>query len=737
MTVSQQMRQQSVVGQPLDRVDGRLKVTGQARYPADFPQENLAHAVVVQSTIASGRITSLETDAAEAAPGVLAVLTHHNAPRLRANPPSFAVGESTPPPLQDERIYYHGQHIALVIAETLEQATYAATLVNITYAAEPALLRLDDARAEISAAAFPDVVRGEPEAALEAAEVRVDQRYTTPTQHHNPMALAATIAGWDGQTLTLHDTTQSVFNTRARLAALFGLEIEQVRVLAPFVGGAFGSGIRPWPHVVLAAMATRHVARPVKLVLTREQMYTSLGYRPQSVQRVALGATRDGQLVSVIHEGSEPLAINDDFREGLTRATALLYSSPHLRTTYRQVRLNVAVPTWMRGPGESTGMFALECAMDELAYALRMDPIELRLRNESSVHPQSGLPWSSRGLRECYELGARSFGWERRPLAPRTMRAGHDLIGWGVASGFYPYNRQAAEARIVLRADGSALIQSGGTDIGPGTATILVQIAADVLGLPPERIRCELGDSAAPLSPNQGGSMLAVSLGSAVQATARQALEQALTLARDDARSPLRGASPAEVIATDGRLMLKSDPERGESYAELLRRHDPGEIVVEGRAAPGDEAQQFGTGIFGAKFAEVRVDEDLGRIRISRLLSVIAAGRILNHKTAASQINGGAVGGLGMALLEQTLMDTVSGRIVNANLADYAIPVHADIPPLEVLFVEQPDLALNPLGSKGVGEIAIVGIAPAIANAVFHATGRRLRHLPLSMEQLL
>ncbi|HTK11945.1 MAG TPA: xanthine dehydrogenase family protein molybdopterin-binding subunit, partial [Ktedonobacteraceae bacterium] len=497
------------------------------------------------------------------------------------------------------------------------------------------------------------------------------------------------------------------------------------------------SGLRTWQHVVLAALAARRVGRPVKLVLTREQMYTGIGYRPESVQKVALGANHGGQLVAIIHEGLEPASMIDDYREGLVRATPLLYASPHLRASYRQARLNVSTPTWMRGPGEATGLFALETAMDELAYALNIDPVELRIRNDAPVHPQSGLPWSSRGLRECYQLGAQRFGWERRTPAPRSMRDGNDLLGWGVASGFYPYNRLETSAHVCIMTDGSALIQTSATDIGPGTATILTQIAADALGLPPAHIRCELGDSEFPTSPPQGGSMLAISVGSAVQTAAVAALDQVLALVHDDDASPLRGANASMVVTYDGQIMLKSDPTKRESYASILQRHGLGTIEAVGSAAPGAEIQQFATGIFSAKFVEVRVDADLGRIRVSRVLSVIAAGRILNEKTARSQIIGGTVGGIGMALLEQTAMDARTGRIVNANLADYVVPVHADIPPMDVLFLDQPDTHLNPLGAKGVGEIAIVGIAPAIGNAVYHATGRRVRDLPITLDKLL
>ena len=736
MSTSEKRQQQSVVGQPLDRVDGRLKVTGRARYPAEVPLANLAHAVLVQSTIASGRIREMDTRPAEAAPGVHAVLTHRNAPRLQAGPPNF-LGPAAPPPLQDDRISYNGQHVAVVVAETLEQATFAATLVTITYAEEIPLLQLDEKLAQpFASSSIPDVVRGEPDAALAAAAVRVEGTYTTPTEHHNPLAPCATIAVWDGDQLILYDTTQWIDNVRTVMAAMFGLPDAQVRVIAPFVGGAFGSTLRCWPHVALAAMAARQSGRPVKLVLTRAQMYTSVGYRPQTIQHVALGATRDGQLVATVHEGREPTAMHDDYREGLVRATQSLYACPHLRTSFRQVRLNVGTPTWMRAPGEGQGIFALETAMDELAYALDLDPVELRLRNDATVHPQSGRPWSSRGLRECYALGAERFGWEHRTRAPRSMRDGQYLVGWGVASALYPYVRIQAAARARLLADGSAIVQSSATDIGVGTYTVMTQIAAERLGLSPEHVRCELGDSSFPASSPQGGSTLTASVGSAVYMAASAVLEQVLALVRDDDASPLRGASADVVVVRNGHIALKSDPSQGETYAAILQRHGLREIEAWGRAAPGDEMQRYGTGIFGARFAEVRVDPELGLIRVTRLVSATAAGRILNEKTARSQIVGGTVGGIGMALLEHTVMDANVGRIVNANMAEYLVPVHADIPAIDVLFVDEPDFSLNPIGVKGLGEIGLVGVAPAIANAVYHATGQRIRDLPITLDKL-
>jgi len=725
------------VGQPLDRVEGRAKVTGTARYPSEFPLDNLAHAVVVQSTIANGRIRTIDTSAAEAATGVLAILTYRNAPRL--HPADNLRGLATPPvpPLQDEHVYYHGQHVALVIAETLEQATFAATLVSIDYEEKEALLSLDDERAQAFGSTDPDDVRGDPDAALATADVRIDSTYTTPTQHHNPMALFATTANWDGKELTLYDTTQGVGNVRAAVAGVLGLELSQVRVIAPYIGGAFGSGLRVWPHVVIAAMATQHIGRPVKLVLAREHMYTAIGYRPQTVQRVALGATREGQIVATIHEALEPTSMVDNYQEGPTQATALMYASPNLRLKDQQKRLNVSVPTWMRGPGEAQGLFALEMAMDELAYALKCDPIALRLRNIPQVHPVSGLPWSSHGLRECYERGAEQFGWERRTLEPRSMRDGKYLVGWGVASSYFPYIRLFAQARVRILSDGDAQVKISSTDLGTGTYTIMTQIAADALGLAPERVHCELGDSSLPDSPASGGSALAASVGSAVHAAATKALTQVLALISDDAASPLQGATSNDVIVSDGRIELKHDPAKGETYAAILQRHNMQQIEALGEAASGDEMKQFGTAVFGAKFVEVRIDPDLGSIQIARVLSVVDAGRILNEKTARSQMIGGAVGGIGMALLEETLMETETGRIVNANLADYVVPVHADIPPIDVLFVGEPDTKLNPIGSKGIGEISLIGMAPAIGNAIYHATGRRVRDLPITMDKLL
>ena len=699
----------ALVGAPVDRVDGPAKVTGSARYPADFGYADLAHAVIVQSTIAAGRIRTIGTAAAEAAPGVLAVITHRNAPRLARAPGGLGIGP--PPPLQNDRIVHHGQHIAVVVARTPEEATAAARLVEVGYEPAAPLLELDDPRAErVDNAARRDVSRGDVAAGLAGAEAVVSATYTTPAQTNNPLGLFATVAYWDGDLLTVHDTTQGPTFDRRSLAVTFGLPESSVRVLAPFVGGAFGAGLRTWPHVVLAAVAARVTSRPVKLVLTRAQMFTSVGYRPPTVQRVTLGATRAGELVAIDHEGIEPAALEDDFAESLTRATAVLYECRNMSGRTSQVRLNVPCPTWMRGPGEAPGVHALECALDELAVELGIDPLELRLRNYAETHPQSGRPWSSKALRACYELGAERFGWARRTPEPRSMRRGRLLVGYGMASAFYGYVQAPCQARATLGADGVAVVRSAATDIGPGTYTVITQVAADALGLPPDRIRFELGDSAMPPAPLQGGSGLTAALSSAVHAACQELLRSLRELA-------------------DG------GPVTAETYTGILDDHGLAELSADGASERRTDLDAE-PGIFAAKFAEVEVDPDLGLVRVTRLVAAVDGGRVINPKTAASQIIGGTTGGIGMALLEHTLSDPGTGRIANATFGDYLVAVNADVPDIDVIFTGDPD-PMNPVGVKGIGEVAIVGVAPAIANAVYHATGRRIRSLPISPEHLL
>jgi CO/xanthine dehydrogenase Mo-binding subunit len=727
-----------VIGAALDRVDGPLKVTGQARYPSDFVAQNMAHAVLVQSTVASGRIVGIDTSAAEAAPGVVAVITHLNVPTLRRGPVT-GLHTSPPAPMQDDRILHHGQHVAMVVADNLEQATYAAGLVSVRYDAAEPVLRLDDPRAVVLEDPWQlDTERGDVAQAFVEADVVVDSAFTTPDNTNNPLGLFCTLAEWEGDRLTVHDSTQWPTMERDSLALIFDVPADHVRVLVPFVGGGFGHGLRLWPHVVLTVLAARRVGRPVKLVLTRPQMFTSLGHRPATDQRLRIGATASGRLIALEHRSVSPVAMDDDDYEPVAAGSAAAYACANVSITDRQVRLNIPCPTSMRGPGKAQGSFALESALDELSYALGMDPVELRLRNDADVHPTLGLPWTSRALRECYEVGARRFGWSNRNPEPRSTRDGHWLVGYGMAGVSYPWFQAPCSARASITADGRGYVSSAATDIGTGTYTVMAQLAAETLGLPFDRVRFDLGDSDLPDSPQAGGSGLTSALGSAVYDACQRLLSAFVDLVHDDPGSPLRGAGLSDVRVVGGLIYLIDDLTRCETYAEVLARHRLYDLTVDGSSTPA-VAEELGlapAGAVGAKFVEVHVDEDLGLVRVKRVVSAIDGGRILNEKTATSQIIGGTIGGIGMALLEETVTDDGSGRITNATFGDYLIAVNADVPDLDVVFVGEPDRG-TPIGTKGIGEVGLVGVAAAVANAVYHATGKRVRSLPITVEDLL
>jgi xanthine dehydrogenase YagR molybdenum-binding subunit len=706
------------IGQPVSRVDGRQKVTGGASYAAEFNVPGVAYGVIVRSTIANGRIASIDSAAAERAPGILAVLTHRNAPRLAYRPHKGAVDPAVGERLhvlQDDRVSHQGQPIALVIAETLEQANHAATLVRVAYA--PATAITNVARAEPvlptqqntdqGDSRPPETQRGDPDRALADAEVKVDHTYVIPRENHNPIEMHATIAAWDGDRLTLWDKTQWVNNTAAEIAAVFGIAAENIRVVSPFVGGAFGSGLRTWPHVTLAALGARVARRPVKVMLSRREMYYGVGYRPHTVQRVALGASRDGRVAAILHDGYQETSTYEEFSEALLNASRFLHSCPNVYTRHRIARLNVHTPTYMRAPGEASGVFALESAVDELAVALNIDPVELRLRNEPEIDEFKKLPFSSRSTRECYRAAAERFGWSRRTPEPRSMRDGRWLIGWGMATATYPMNYAPASAMARLLPDGTAEVMSASSDMGPGTWTSMTQVAAETLGLPIERVKFMLGDTRLPRAPVHGGSMTMASVGSAVQAACRKARDDALARA---------GAN---------------------DLTDAMRRIGQ-TIEVSADVTPGDASQRFSMHAFGAAFVEVAVDLDLGETRVRRIVGAYGAGRIVNPKTTRSQCIGGMIGGIGMALMEHSVVDGRNGRVPNANFAEYAVPVHADAPPaMDVIFMEEHDPHVNPLGVKGVGEIAMVGVAPAITNAIYHATGKRIRELPVTPDKLL
>jgi xanthine dehydrogenase YagR molybdenum-binding subunit len=706
------------IGQPVSRVDGRQKVTGAATYAAEFDQPGQAHGVIMRSTVANGRIAAIDNAAAERAPGVVAVLTHRNAPRLAYRPHKGAVDPAVGERLhvlQDDRVSHQGQPIALVIAETLEQANHAAALLRVAYAPETATTDVTrfapvlptQQKTDQGETRPPETRRGDPDRALADAEVKVDHTYVIPRENHNPIEMHATIAAWDGDRLTLWDKTQWVNNTAAEIAAVFGIAAENIRVVSPFVGGAFGSGLRTWPHVTLAALGARVVGRPVKVMLSRREMYYGVGYRPHTVQHVALGASRDGRLAAIVHEGHQETSSYEEFSEALLNASRFLHSCPNVYTRHRIARMNVHTPTYMRAPGEASGVFALESAMDELAVTLNIDPVELRLRNEPEQDEFKKLPFSSRSTRECYRAAAERFGWSRRTPEPRSMRDGRWLIGWGMATATYPMNYAPASAMARLLPDGTAEVMSASSDMGPGTWTSMTQVAAETLGLPIERVRFTLGDTRLPNAPVHGGSMTMASVGSAVQAACRKA--------RDDALA--RGGA--------------------NDLTDAIRRiGQPVEALAD--VKPGDESKRFSMHSFGAVFVEVAVDPDLGETRVRRIVGAYGAGRIVNPKTTRSQCIGGMIGGIGMALMEHSVVDVRNGRVPNANFAEYAVPVHADAPPImDVIFVEEHDPHVNPLGVKGVAEIAMVGIAPAIANAVFHATGKRIRELPITPDRLL
>ncbi|GAA0732997.1 xanthine dehydrogenase family protein molybdopterin-binding subunit [Dactylosporangium roseum] len=727
-----------VLGTGTDRVDGPRKAAGGVPYSSDVSYPGMVHAALVRSTIAAGRIAGIDTSRAEAAPGVLAVITPDNAPRIE-RAPDTPLWRQPPPPLQRREIVHHGQYVGVVVAETVEEATAAARLVGVAYEPTDPVLSLDDPRAVTVDDPFgSNRHRGDVVSGFAAADVVFDGEYTTPDETNNPMGLFCTVAAWDGDRLTVHDATQWPGSTRAALAGAFSVPEAGIRVLAPYVGGGFGAGLRVWPHTVLAAMAARVVGRPVKLALTRPQMFTGVGHRPATVQRIRIGARDDGTLTAIEHESVQPVAVDDDnIAESVTTVSAVGYACPNVANIDRQRRLNIPVPTSMRGPGDAQGHFALECAMDELAYRLGIDPVELRLRNYADEHPQLGLPWSSKAQRECYEVGAERFGWWDRNPAPRSMRRDGVLVGWGMAGVSFFWFQAPCDARASIDREGRAFVRSAATDIGTGTYTVMTQLSADRLGLRPDQVRVGLGDTDLPAAPPQGGSGMTASLGSAIHAAAQNLVQAFLDLVADDVASPLRGLTAADVTAVDGRIQRDDDPTRGESYREILDRHDRAELSADGSSVPAkpEETGLAPAGPFAARFVEVHVDPDLDRIKVARLVSVVDAGRILNRKTARSQIVGGTVGGIGMALLEETVTDP-TGRIANATLGDYLIPVNADVPDLDVVFVGEPD-RFNPVGVKGVGEIGLVGVAPAIANAAFHATGHRVRSLPLTLDKLL
>ena len=735
------------IGRPTSRVDARAKVTGSAKYAAEYNNPDLAYGTVVSSAVARGRITRIDATNALTLAGVLQVFTHENAPRL-ARSDSRYVDEVGPPgsafcPLYDDQIRFSTQPVALVVAESFEVARYAASLVRVEYEREVHVTDPETARAQAYVPTrwemLPPVPksRGDAARALANATARVDAEYRIPIEHHNPMELFATtvIREPDGK-LTVYDKTQGVQNVQGYLSSMFSYSEDDLRVLAPFVGGAFGIGLRPQYPVFLAVLAAHVLKRSVRVSLTRQQMF-SLGYRPETWQRVALAAAPDGRLEGLVHQAVGTTSRFEDYTEKTVQSSRRLYQCDNVTLDYKLVQLDLCTPIDMRAPGTSIGVYALECAMDELAVALRMDPLELRLKNYSETDQVSSVPFSSKALRECYRQGAERFGWARRKPEPRSMQEGDTLIGWGMASGTYDALQVPASARCVLTADGMLTVSSATADIGTGTYTIMTQIAAELLGLPIEKVTFKLGDSSLPKAPVEGDSFTASSVGSAVKAACEKVREQLFALARQIDKSSLSNAAYEDVIFADGSIRVRSDPSRAVSFTQAMAHGKLDVVQGDASAGPSPKRSQYECYSHSAVFVEVHIDADLGTIQVMRVVIAVAGGRILNPTTAHSQILGGVVWGIGMALEEESVIDQTFGRIINHNLAEYHVPVNADIRDIDVIFVHEDDDIVNPLGAKGLGEIGVVGVAAAIANAVFHATGKRIRDLPITLDKVM
>jgi xanthine dehydrogenase YagR molybdenum-binding subunit len=735
-----------LIGSPLNRIDAPLKVTGKAPYAYEQKVPNAAYGVLVTSSIAKGRIVRIDSASALSSSKVLLVMTHLNSPKL----PSLQGQKKTSPTsrvlqvLQDDKILYANQPIAVVVAETLEAAKEAAYQIKVEYRSAPHQVDLAPRAAQGYSPAKargggdPSTsARGDVDKGLVESAVKLSHVYETPFEVHNPMEPHATIAKWDQSGhLTLYDATQGVSGDQERIASLLGLKPEDVLVISPFLGGGFGSKGPTWSHVVLAALASKQVGRPVKLEVSRPQMFGMLGYRSPTYQTITAGATSDGKLRALRHDTLSNTSSFDEFVETASLSARMLYSTPNNSTTHKIVKSDLGTPSFMRAPGEAPGTFGLESAMDEMAYALKMDPIEFRLRNYAESDPETGKPWSSKSLRECYRQGAELFGWNRRQIEPRSTRNGNNLIGYGMATAVYPTKRSPSSATARLNDDGTFLVSAGTQDLGTGTYTIMTQIAGQVFGVPPGRIAFVLGDTRLPKTPVSGGSQTAASTGSAVYAACQALREKLIQAATTQSGSPLFGSNGQDIQMKDGLLQSSISGKRC-NLQELVKQSGAKFLEAKASSEPGAEKDEYSMYAFGAQFAEVHVDADLGQVKVARMVGCFGAGRILNSKTGRSQLLGGMVWGMSMALYEEALMDHRLGRFVNNNLAEYHVPVNADVGQIEAIWIHEKDEHINPLGAKGIGEIGITGSAAAIANAIFNATGKRIRQLPITPDKLL
>jgi xanthine dehydrogenase YagR molybdenum-binding subunit len=735
----------SLIGQAVTRIDGHLKVTGQAQYGVEHAIPNVAYGVAVASTIGNGRIVRMETSEAEGMPGVIAIFHHGNIGKLYR--PAGALEESSRPgesrpPFEDENVYYYGQFVALVVAETFEQAQDAAAHVRVEYDAKRPQVGLDDAQPEPLDEAHESqkakYARGDADLAFQKAEVKLEATYITPVETHNPMEMHATIAVWEKEKLTLYETSQGIVNHHNVASQVLGIPLESIRIVSLFVGSGFGSKLFPWPHSWLAAVAAREVKRPVKVSVPRALMFTTVGHRPTIRQKIRIGSASDGKMTAFTNDILQSTSKVDEYLEDCVEPTAMLYSCPNVTGAQRQVALNTGTPTPMRGPGRTPALFGIESALDELAVKLNIDPIEIRLRNYAEHDEKDGLPWSSKHLREAYQTGAERFGWSKRNPQVGSMRKGAEILGWGMATCTWPGNQRAAEVRVRLLADGTARASCATQDIGTGTYTIFAEIVSDKTGVPLEKVEVILGDSSLPPGPTSGGSAATASVIPAIVKATENAVEAVLKAASKTPKSPFENTDPKTLKMTGARIHVQGKPpESGVPFQDVLILAKLAGLDGHAKTDGTPEQKKYSIQSFGAHFCEVSFDPEIVRLRVTRWLTVIDGGRMINLKTARNQIQGSVTMGIGMGMFEHTVYDQRTGHPINNNFADYLVAVNSDVPDVDVVFLDYPDTILNEYGARGIGEIGLTGCASALTSATYHATGIRVRELPIRIEQLL